>query len=349
MKHILSLLLLLICCGCSNNMYNGTVVTAFKNTGELVSNIQKTSVPVLLPRSMFIVDNKLFIYREKEDKLFHIFNLPNLDYVCDVGNRGQGPDDFGHLDTRSFHVYKNRFNVLEATSNILKTVVFENDHLSVIHSEKMFQSKVSNNGFYLLADSVYLTFGSLIDTQEYCLFDKNTGKAVNIGDYPQWTLRNVDQPHEVFITYLKSCVVHPNGKKFAAFYGRFKRLRIYDDSVNLLHEVDVKIEPYSVDIEKDIREQTVYYIGQPHATSNYIYALCSNSNGNVSSATNDCELHIWDWEGNPVGCYKFDRKVSLMALSEAHNKIFALNNSVDNEIYIYDIPKLKNEDNEDQD
>jgi hypothetical protein len=339
MKYIISLSLILVLCSCSNNESRVSVVTAFDNSGVLLSRIHKTIVPVLLPRSMFVSNNKLFIYKEKEDKLFHVFNLPDLTYVCETGNRGQGPNDFGLLDTRSFHFCKEGFYVLEAGSNILKTVIFKDDDLFVTHAESMFVSNISNNGFYPLADSVYLTLGTLVDTNEYNLFDKKTRTLAKTGNYPQWTLKNVDRPHEVFMTYLKSCAVHPDGKRFASFYGRFKRLRIYDNSASLLHDIEVRIEPYSEDIEEDIKQQYVYYIGQPYATSDYIYALCSNSKGNDRMA-NACELHIWNWEGEPIGCYKFDRRITLMALDEEQNKIYGLNNLIDNEIYIYDIPHL---------
>jgi hypothetical protein len=340
MKYLLPLSLTLILYSCSNNERKVSVVTAFENSGVLLSRIHKTSVPVLLPRSMFISNNKLFIYKEKENKLFHIFNLPDLTYICEAGDRGQGPNDFGVLDTRSFHFCQEGFNVLEAGSNILKTVIFKDDNLFVTHSERMLVSNISTNGFYPLADNVYLTLGTLVDVNEYNLFDKKTKTVAKTGDYPQWTLKHVDQPHEVFVTYLKSCAVHPDGKRFASFYGRFKRLRIYDNSASLLHDIDVRIEPYSEDIEEDIKQQYIYYIGQPYATSDHIYALCLNAKGNDRETANACELHVWNWEGKPIGCYKFDRRITLMALNEKQDKIYGLNHLIDNEIYIYDIPHL---------
>jgi hypothetical protein len=317
------------------------VVTAFEETGELTASVQKIPVPVLIPRYMCIVNDKLFIYKEKEDKLFDIFHLPDCTYLCSDGVRGQGPDDFNLLDTRSFHVVENSFKVLEAGSNRLKTVVFEDNHLSVLYSEPVFQNYASNNGFYPLADSIYLTFGNIGDLNEYCLYDKKKGTLTKTGDYPQWTMVNTKESYQLFVTYLKSCVVHPNGKMVASFYGRFKRLRIYDNSATLLRDIDVRIEPYSKDIEEDVANQSVYYIGQPQAIGNHIYALCSNSKGNNPDAPNACELQVWNWNGKPVACYKLDRKISLIALSEKYGKIFAIDKSVDNELYIYDIPKLK--------
>ena len=60
--------------------------------------------------------------------------------------------------------------------------------------------------------------------------------------------------------------------------------------------------------------------------------LCANLQTGV-----DChELQVWDWEGRPVARFKFDRKLSMMAVSPKYNKIYAL----DNELYVYDLPQL---------
>jgi hypothetical protein len=321
----------------SQSMSDSTlsVVTAFGKTGELMASVKKISEPVLLPRFMCVANDYLFVYKEKESLLFEIFHLPEGTYLCSAGYRGQGPDDFLLLDTRSFQVSGNGFKVMEAGTNQLKTVLFENNQLHVSHAEKMLENP-SNNGFYPLADSIYLTLGNIGDLNEYNLLDKKTGSITETGDYPQWAGANVTEPGQVFFTYLKSCVVHPDGRKFAAFYARFKRLRIYDHSATLLHDIDVRTEPYSTNTEN----QYVYYIGQPQAVGNYIHALCLNSKEHPD-APNACELQIWDWDGNPVACYRFDRKISLIALSEKYNKLFALDMAVDDELYIYDIPEFE--------
>jgi hypothetical protein len=334
MKHIV-LLLFLTVCSCSNNTEKTSVVMVFGKKGELMASVKKIPEPVLLPRFMCVANDYLFVYKEKEATLFEIFHLPEGTYLYSVGVRGQGPDDFGLLDSRSFQVSGNGFKVMEAGSNLLKTVEFENNQLNVSHAEKMLENP-SNNGFYPLADSIYLTLGNIGDLNEYNLLDSKTGNITKTGDYPQWAGANVTEPSQVFFTYLKSCVVHPDGRKFAAFYGRFKRLRIYDHSATLLHDIDVRTAPYSTNPEN----QYVYYIGQPQTIGNYIYALCLNSKEHPD-APNACELQIWDWDGNPIACYKFDRKISLIALSEKYNRLFALNMAVDDELYVYDIPEFE--------
>lgn len=341
MKHLLLLLFVFILNACSNYENNTTIVTSFPQTGKLQAQVKQLPVPVLLPRFMGIVGEKLVVYKEKEEKIFALFNLFDCSYIGDMGSRGQGPDDFNLLDTRSFYFYENGFKVLEAGSNLLKTVVIQNDELKVSDNQPVFEQGTSNNGFYPLANDIYLTLGRLDEENEYCLLNKKTGEITQAETYPHWVeIKRKKNTPPSFVTYLKTCVVHPDGKKFASFYARFKRLRIYDQNVHLLHDIDVQVEPYSTNFNEDVQFQSGYYMGQPYATNDHIYTLCENSNIHDTQKNYRCELQVWTWEGKPIACFEFDRKISLMAISWKYNKLYAFDNSLENEIYIYNLPKI---------
>lgn len=339
MKYLLFLLLVVLCLSCTNKIEKVEEVASFPLTGDLNATIRPIHIPILLPRYMGALEDYLLVYKEREDHLFAFFDLESGDYIQDAGTRGQGPDEFNLLDSRSFNtgLQSNEFTVMEAGSNQLKRVKYNGEKISVIDSRPIFEQGVSNNGFYALADSTYLTLGCLEKENEYCLFDGKTGEMTEKGNYPNWFERkNKTNTPPLFVPYLKTCVVHPSGNKIAAFYIRFKRYRIYDNELNLLHDVDVKINPCHTNFDDPVQDQPVYYIGQPYATERRIYVLCANLHTGV-----DChELQVWDWDGHPVACFKFDRKLSLMAISPKYGKIYALDNQVDNELYIYDLPKL---------
>lgn len=341
MKYLL-LLLIFVLSACSERKNNATIVTSFPQTGKLQAQVIQLPVPVLLPRFMGVTDEQLVVYKEKESKLFALFNLQDCSYIGDMGNRGQGPDDFNLLDTRSFCLHKNGFNVLEAGSNLLKTVVIQDNELKVNQIQSIFEQGTSNNGFYPLEDNIYMTLGRLDEENEYCLLDRKTGKITKTDNYPLWNeIKKKTNAPPSFVTYLKTSVVHPSGKKFASFYCRFKHLRIYDKNVHLLHDIDIHIEPFSTNFEEDVQYQPGYYMGQPYATEEYIYTLCENSNPRKMKDNYRCELQVWTWEGIPVACYEFDRKISLMAISRKYNKLYALDNSTEDEIYVYDLPLIK--------
>lgn len=315
-----------------------TIITSFPQQKTLQAKIKHVPSPFLVPRYIGITGDYLFIYKEREEFLFSFFRLPDADFIADSGNRGQGPDDFNLLDTRSFYPTQDGFNVVEAGTNFLKTVSYDGKNLKTIHSKNILEQGISNNGLYPLTDSTFLTLGWLDEDNEYRILNSKSGQTTTTYPYPKWIDKHLKPSNPpLFVTFLKSCVVHPDGKKVAAFYSRFKRIRIYDNTMNILHDIEVQIPPYNTSFDNPIEKQPVYYIGQPYATKNYIYALCAN-NQPVQVSSRDYELQVWDWNGKAIACYKLDRKLTLMTISEEHRKIYALDNAVADEIYIYDLP-----------
>lgn len=337
MKYPIIILISICFIACNTNDNKTLVVTEFPENISIDGTVKKIPVSIMLPRSMFITGERLTVYKERDQYLFDIFHLPDCSYQFSAGIKGQGPDDFILLDTRSFRQSKNGFQVLDAAANKYKTVDIKDDSISVIKSEKVLIGGKSNNGFYLLDDSIYLTFGGIMDQNEYCLYNKMDNSVNKRGTYPNWIKPKPKDQSQQFMNYIKTCVVHPDGKKFMAFYGRFKRIRIYDSKVKLLKEIDVKIKPFNNSESENTNNQFEYYIGTPMAIGDNVYVLCSNTNVMKPNNAHFSEIQVWDWEGNPIACYKLDRKISMFALSEKFDKIFALNRLNDDELYIYDI------------
>ncbi|WP_294616756.1 6-bladed beta-propeller [uncultured Bacteroides sp.] len=338
MKNIFILSIMCLCLSCTKRSIETERVSAFPMTGSLKAEVVPIPVPILLPRYIGVLDDYLYVYKEKEENLFAFFRREDGSYIGDAGRRGQGPDEFIMLDTRSFNeIGGNRFTVLEVGSNLLKTVGFDGTGLSVHDVKSVFKQGIANNGFYSLADSMYLTLGRLEGNMEFCLLDGKTGELTETGTYPLWVNREEIINHPpLFVPYLKTCAVRADGKRVIVFYSRFKRLRIYDDKMNILHDIDVRIEPCVVDFRKPVQEQPAYYTGAPCVVRDYIYVLCTNVNTGIER----CELQVWNWEGKPVACFRLDRKVSMIAVDERADKIYAVDSQVDNELYVYDLPLI---------
>lgn len=336
MKNIFLVLIVLVLGACSEPEKLKTV-TAFSETGELVAEIVTVPASYLAPRYMGISGDYLLIHKVREGKFFSIFSLPDLKYLSDAGDKGQGPNDFILLDTRSFQMTPDGFKVIDANLNMLKDVEIVDEGLKVRDSKPLFSRGMASNGFYPYGEGRYVAFTQPDNENEFALYDETTGEfSVAEGKYPHWQELSESMP--VFWTYVKVCVPRPDGKRFAAFYGRFKRWRLFDESLNLINEMDVKVEPYEADATLAPAEQPVYYVGQPYATDKYIYVLCSNIK---TSKDGRSELQIWDWEGNSLACYTFDRNLSLMAISEKYGKIYGVDNLVENQIFVYDLPILR--------
>ena len=327
---------LLVCSACSSTNNVECVVSEFEEEGVLVAKEHIIPEPILLPRYIGITGDYLYVYKEREKNMFVLFRLSDLSYIMETGSKGQGPHDFNLVDTRSFTPTEDGFKVIEAGSGHLKDVVVGDKGFRVRKSQRIFPKGVPSNGFYPLADSLYLSLGKMDGENEFTLIDVRSGNVEPVGLYPDWegiTERDEFMP---FIVFLKRCAVHPSQNKFAAFYSKFKRFRIYDSKVNLLHDVRVQTEPYFTSFFDETEKWPVYYLGEPYVTQNLIFSLCSY---NKTGKEGDSELHVWDWEGNPIACYSLGHSISLMTIDEKKGRVIAMDVMQDSLLYVYDLPE----------
>ena len=325
----------LICLSCSQETDTERVVTEFEDEGTLIAREHAIPVPILLPRYIGISGDYLYVYKEREQNTFVLFRLSDLSYLMETGPKGQGPHDFNLVDTRSFTRTRDGFKVIEGGSGHLKDVLITEQGLRVRKSQRIFPKGVPSNGFYPLKDSLYLSLGMIDGKNEFAMIDTKSGDFTPVGAYPDWEGIMQSDEFMPFIVFLKRCAVHPDKKKFAAFYSRFKRFRIYDTDVNLLHDINVRTKPCSTFFYDDPDKWPVYYLGEPYATQNLIFSLCSNYK---TEKEGDSELHIWDWEGNPIACYSLGHSISVMTIDEQRGRVIAMHVDQDSILYVYDLP-----------
>ena len=335
MKRLIYIIVSIFLVSCSRIVSHEKIVEGFGHSDVLEAETYEMSEPVFLPRYMGVSGDYLYVYKEREAYKFSVYRIPDMECLGEMGGMGQGPNDFNLLDTRSFNVVEGGFQVVEAGCNMLKTVKINEEGMTVYTSKPSLLQGVNSNGYYPLKDGSFISLGQIQSHKEFSLYDSVNDSLIHLGDYPDWY--EMTTKVNPFIVYLKSCVVHPSKERFAVFYSRFKRFRIFDASMNLLHDINVRTEPFDVSLDDVAGDKPVYYVGQPYATERYIYSLCSLSH---TVKHGKSELHVWDWEGNPVACYEFGRKISLFAVSEKYGKIYALDNEIENKIYIYDLPQI---------
>ena len=333
MMNIVYAILLVFCfCSCLNENKTEKVVKEFPVTEKLYSVVYKSSVPLFVPRYMGITGDYLYVYKEREKYKFVVYRIPEMEFLGEMGELGQGPNDFNLLDTRSFNQIEGGFQVVEASSHQLKSVLLDDGKMTVTSSKSISEQGYSGNGFYPLKDGGFLSLGRIEDKFEYSMYNADAENFTSIGEYPVWY--DMSSQEIPFVVYLKNCVVNSSQDRIAAFYSRFKRFRIFDISMNLLYDVDIQVEPNEMSLGKPGELTPTYYINRPYAIGRYIYSLCSLSQTNKHG---NSELHVWDWEGIPIACYELGRKISLFAIDEKRGRIYALNNEVEDEFYIYDL------------
>lgn len=317
-------------CGCVGNG-NTTDSVSMPEAIPLTAETVVTKVDALLPRAMFVVDGKLGIYKEREDFMLDFYTLPDFKFICSTGLRGQGPDDLIGLECRNIEVRGTTFCALEHMTWRLKTMTLVGDSaMHVVGSSKPLEANGAINMFHRLDSLHYLSLGSTSNQKEFCIYDLSDGSAREVGDYPEWIdAETVAKGMPLQIPYGKFLAVSPDGKKFAAFYWHFDRVRFFDRDCRMLMDVTVSHERDGNQVE-DAKQLPACYYGVK-AAGDKIYALHADSD---STRT----LEVWDWNGRPTSAFRLDRPVAIMTVDTTARRLITKDAEHSNEIYLYELP-----------
>ncbi|MDR1372041.1 MAG: TolB-like 6-bladed beta-propeller domain-containing protein [Dysgonamonadaceae bacterium] len=320
-------------------------ITDFPVEKNIESEVMTVPPVLLAPENMCISDNKLIILSTKKDTLIDVFQLPECKYLFSDGIKGAGPNDLPiDIDPKFIQAEEDVFRIFSPLGYIKEYTI--NNNKIVDRKKQKINTKYLDypvNGFKILSDNLFICTTGINDNHnfEFVQINSDTGENHLFGSSPDWINNQWVKGMEPFV-YVKNTVVHPDGTKFASFYGFFKRWRIYDaKTTQLIRDISVHVSPYSKEVEEDILDRTVYYRGYPRASEKYIYALCKNQKYGYNSNENT-ELQVWNWDGNPVAILNLNHKIDLFAVSEKEKRIYALNRNEGHEdkIYVYTIPVL---------
>lgn len=114
-KKLLYLLPVIICWSCTQNVENSKIQNKRDHVVKLrekVKEIEFEDVPVSYISSLYIID-KYFIITDHHstDKLIHLFEKENFNYVTSVGNRGLGPNEITNIGKTSINEVDRKFYV----------------------------------------------------------------------------------------------------------------------------------------------------------------------------------------------------------------------------------------------
>ncbi len=290
-----------------------------------------TEVDALLPRAMFVVEDKLGIYKEREDFMLDFYTLPDLKFICSTARRGQGPDDLIGLEGRNIEVSGNTFCALEHMTWRLKTMTLLGDStMHVVTRSQPLKTNGAINMFHRLDSVHYLSLGSTSNQKEFCIYDLSDGSSREVGEYPDWIdSATVADGMPLLLPYGKFLAVSPDGSRFAAFYWHFDRVRFFDRECRML--MDVKVRHNSDGNQEEDRKQSSGCYYGVKAIGDKIYALHADSDSTRI-------LEIWDWDGRPSSAFRLDRPVTLMTVDTKACRLITKDVEHYNEIYLYELP-----------
>ena len=328
MKHVFFIFfLLLFATSCSTKMEkNSHRVMIQKFPMEKLVTLDSVNVePVLFCiGDMLIIGDFLVTVDIKNDVFFQIFSLPELNYVGDFIHKGVGPAEevavFPFLQRTGLNAFTYRsidkqkivsFDALVKKLSLTGEYQIPDEYMNILNSFLMGNKLL---GYNMMGESA----------KEYISCDLSTKEITDFGsDYPKVDF-SIDTKNRNML-FSKIMASNANNDRFVALFDKFPLMRIYDANGNVISEneyVNNQSIPsaYSkADMQGvDLSSLTVNYL-KLKVTNKFIYGLYSGKTqgelGVLNTADLCYEIHIWDWEGNPVKRLIFKTPVSNFAVS----------------------------------
>lgn len=332
---------MLLIASCTNSTKNGIVVyEQFPSSTNVV--FQEISIPAVIPSAgdVIVVDSTLVILDMMSEKHFHLFNLNNLMYIGGYVGKGQGPSeeimimptlsiDNNYLVYRTIEAVKVA-NVNALGFSVIDTIRMPNELNSVMYVVKM-------------NDCLYGYDGLASLENEFISYNFKDEKIKHFGNYP--IIDNAENKANVGMLFSKSIASNVDGNKIAVLYDKFPLLRIFSTDGDLLKELMFKNNQNAITVDMlnnldqaTLNNTTVNYL-RIKTTENLIYGLYAGkthaelNTAERRNADYGHEIHVWNWDGEPVARYKLPNSVSGFAVTKDDSFVICTSLMYDDKLF----------------
>lgn len=298
--------------------------------------------PVLLHENKLIITsgNKLVSMSIYTDTLFRVFQLPGLEYLGGFGRIGNGPEEYLNPSISSLHNYKSEL-IIQDMRYIrkiqLQEGVVSNNTIRIVDQKKTPSALRMINNFRFINDSMSL--GLKLSNAEKQLFVSNmkTDKCFWWIDFPMF-YKNIPVPLLGNLYYKKVEVSHSRNRIVFAFH-KFPMIQIYDLNGKLIRSTYIDEGPKQITLR--LKGGQIDYLGsylyydRLYTTEDYIYALFNVMEVGTKEILhgNTKQLHIFDWEGNPVARINVSEELNLFAVDKNNSDFYFVKSNVEDFIY----------------
>ncbi len=296
-------------------------------------------------RIVNVNDQYLVISEQRSDNFFNIFKLPEAEYLYSWGKQGRGPgaDEFYSLPMY-LNTHQDQLILFDGLAQRLKYVTIT-DTAAVKMDEKRlsYEGQMDPlNRIRLIKDDLFFAdYGSSFedtDREHVALRPGVNDTLFAFGKYPESEWTDIERYHK----FLKENLAKPDGSRFAAFYFRYNRFKIYNDRGEEIKDVKIH-DPYLDDSSANTEDSFLYSV-PAHASNSFIYllGLYAPREKIYGDPGPDLKtsLEIWNWEGEPVWRTEFDRLIGNFTVSEKHGFIYAYPIPFDGALYLYELPDV---------
>lgn len=325
---------------CQSNESSKKVIREIPDSGNLISKEITLAKAALLPSKILLFEDKAVIFDNKKEELFKVYSLPDFSFLYSFGKIGEGPDEFRFVDANSLQRLENNL-VVVSSLNMIKVRLGEEGAILGETFDLITSNSEPVNRLLLVNDSIYVSdiFDAIPGAPEHQMTRLGLNEEVTkFGKYPQIPSDNNLPEGSLYREYLKTMVVNPKDGRMAAFYSHQNLIKFYSTKGDLLEEIEVEstLEDYS-------EEETPMYRVEPYATDEHIYVMYvgkTKKEVEEQFETFRPHLEIWDWEGNLLQRFSFDRPITTFAFSKKFQKLYGLSFFKEDVLFEYDLKEF---------
>jgi len=334
-------ILIFICLGCADKVKFDLLDQTRSIDQQLRSRtITISNMFLYIPSRIILLDmDHLLIYDNVQKNFFNIVSLSNNELVNSWGEMGAGPGEFQMINDQSIQYHQGILSFLDI--NELHSYEFNTsyDSAQFLESEIIRPTSGPINGFVRVSDSVFWmdkleSFPSPFST-EFIEFSQVNPMINEFGHFPIELDKNSQIPRDQTSYFIKSSVTSPDQNKAAYYYTYHPLWKVINHARQELFYVD-----YS-SITQEFAEGRIFYNVYAQAGTEFIFTLFLGTTKDVyfnKESNAFPELHIWTWNGQWVGRYSLDQKLSSITIDESASKLYGTDIEGGNLIYVYELP-----------
>ena len=291
------------------------------------------------PHNMFIIDNYLVVANESKDFAFNVFPLPLTGEGFTAVHFGKGPGELIDPDYLSIAVDENRFMIADK-DDYYKSFSISDNGISPIGQTRLYNKDIQNGIFKLGSKILNNNDDRVNHYYEYVVLNPDGSKDY-LGEVPEWDKEITMEMNSFY--YWNYRVVHPDGKRFAEFFWRFRKVRILDDRGHALSETSIN---YPTPSGRVPDSEGIYsaYGGIPCASKTRIVQFAENTflrktNGDISPRTLS-EYQVWDWEGHLLKRFIIKEHLELFTVDFKSGIFYGIDPNRENIVFTANIRNL---------
>lgn len=343
MKNLLYILISLVGMSCSEKKSDVYVeIAGYKTLANPETVIRfDDKFPVYLD----LKDSVLFIVNRNSDKCMAAVDVRTGRIIKELGTKGNGPNDvFGPefivnnpvmdaVDSFLYFADVNKYRFLKVNAMDTAKMNFE------ILSE--FPSEIYPSGNINFSDSIIVgrRISSAVN-EMFFIYDREGRKMQPIGYYP--AVKNLTNDLTYF--YASNVAANKSENKIIAGMYFFDMLHVFDFKGNRLKSFsfsekavpEVNVESGILDLQGGYTGFSLTYPLEKHIYLKRNEVSTELVNGEQQETAQTSVLKF-DWDGNLIDAYKFDRNVNWFCVNREETELYAISNLVENDLEYYDI------------